>query len=262
MINPFTKSAASLNSRLVFGDDASHIPTQGEIDTLDKVLLAAREHSPETLSNTLVALHDNRDESEQHLPSEEAFYAPAEDVVVSHTRSPAVLLHELGHAVDFNRPRLGGKFTRAILTRTKPSWMSEPTAWKYAERIAAESPDLRSDNNFAKAILEDIYLKRAPALGTYFGALPGAALGVAGGSFLGHYLGRDQGYVGQRLARRLGMVLGGIGGGMLGSTSGAALGNLWANREGAAERYADRKLEEYDPKELDILSKHLNTSPA
>lgn len=175
-------------------------------------------------------------------------YIPQGDIAILPESSIGVAMHELGHALDLNKPlERNGRYSRALKVRYKPSLLQEMDAWRLPVRglseAAAEQPD---HTEFVRKVLGDAYRRRGPALGTYFGSAAGAVgglgLGLAGMKYL------PDGRI---------PVMASVIGSALGIPIGALIGKRLVSREGAGERYADKQLskaqkskEKRDKKEL------------
>lgn len=164
---------------------------------------------------------ENMPDKTQLLPDA---YHPHADTVWLPGGNPGVLMHELGHGIDFNAypnttPRMIGA---GLYTRLAPTLWKEHAAWnkgrKYFLEGAAQNklpPEL-----VVKALRDATRAKRT-GLGSYWGAGLGTlAGGVLGG--LGTYAALENRVPGRLagLPLALGLGLGGAGGAILGATLG------------------------------------------
>jgi len=204
-------------------------------DTLMQQLGGMRDFAAQALSHT-------PDTAWEQFPSS---YFPVGDFVIAPEDSQGVTLHELGHAIDRNRPRFGGKFRRNMADKFKPTLLQELAAWKRGERALSEGAGSDEELEFAQEVLEDAYKVKRPALGTYFGGslggMVGGAAGLTGGLLLADHLDADRSQ--GRLFTLLGALLGSGIGGTAGIFGGAHLGRTIAGdddkiKERAAKRIA------------------------
>lgn len=181
---------------------------------------------------------------EQH-PS--AYYTVG-DLAILPESSLGVALHETGHALDFNRPRIGGRFRRDLATLFKPSELSEPLAWGRGINALTEGYSqigTEGDRPLVQEALEDTYRRRAPALGTYFGGTTGALAGAIGSMAMM----AESGFLDKQPGQAFILAMTAAGAtGMAGALLGALGGKLWSNRGNAAERWADKKIRKAKPK--------------
>lgn len=165
------------------------------------------------------------------LEQEDASYHPYANAVILNNRSPGVLIHELGHAIDLSRAPGQSNFRRAMRWQFKPTLMSEYSAWKkgpqaYREGFAAEL-DGRSDKDMEQylANMQSVSNRKYPAFGTYLGgslgALTGGAIGLGGSVAAAMAADRDSGRAISRL-----IAASTIGGAALGGISGTIAGGL------------------------------------
>ena len=167
------------------------------------------------------------------------FYHPLTHEVAVPSGNPGVLVHELGHAVDFNeypntpiRSLMAGAYTRAPFTTL---W-KEHAAWnKGRDRFLEGSANKKIDPNLALSTLEQIDRARPMGLGSYWGG----GIGLLGGATLGAAIGGPPG-----------AAIGGGLGGVLGSGLGISLGKGHGDREylgsnEAKKGYLDEYVESY-----------------
>lgn len=173
----------------------------------------------------------------------ESAYFPHANAVVNNSRSPGVLLHELGHAVDLSKRKNESNLRRWLRWQIKPLLWQELSAWKKGRKAyqagLAASPEANSRmarEQYAKN-MQSYNKRKYPAFGTYFG---GAAGGLAG-ALASAMLTAQGGGAGEEV--RLAAMLGGVGGTILGIPSGAIAGKLWSKlRENANKRKAEKQL--------------------
>ncbi len=167
------------------------------------------------------------------------FYNILSHEVAVPSGNPGVLVHELGHAVDFNeypntpiRSLMAGAYTRAPFTTL---W-KEHAAWnKGRDRFLEGSANKKIDPNLALSTLEQIDRARPMGLGSYWGG----GIGLLGGATLGGAIGGPPG-----------AAIGGGLGGVLGSGLGISLGKGHGDREylgsnEAKKGYLDEYVESY-----------------
>ena len=197
------------------------------------------------LGNREVAASQMALQTDAGLEQFPSSYHPYGDFAVLPEGSPGVALHELGHAIDLNKPfrrredgKLRGQVRRAGRVMFKPTLLQELSAWNKAEKGLARGakPD---EEEFVRRILAEAYKRRKPALGTYVGAGAGSLLGMAGGGLLAAALESPE-------LLPTGMGLGGALGAALGIPAGAGIGRL-VGSDRRAERYADRKMRRHFP---------------
>ena len=167
------------------------------------------------------------------------FYHPLTHEVAVPSGNPGVLVHELGHAIDFNeypntpiRSLMAGAYTRAPFTTL---W-KEHAAWnKGRDRFIEGSANKKIDPNLALSTLEQVDRARPMGLGSYWGG----GIGLLGGATLG-------GVIGGPVAAPISGLVGAI----LGSTIGRNLGKSYGDREylgsnEAKKGYLDEYVESY-----------------
>lgn len=159
-------------------------------------------------------------------------YIPQGDMAILPEGSPGVALHELGHAIDLNKPLAKGhRYRRALKSTLKPTLLQEYDAWRrptsaLAEH-AAKNPE---DEEFIRRILFEAYKRKYPAMGTYIGGATGAIGGAAAGLGLDLLATGRTGY---------GPIIGALLGGTLGATGGAFVG-----KSRMTDDRADRRVED------------------
>jgi len=198
-----------------------------------------------TRDELAAAFASTPDRSTEHLGS---MYLPHANAVLVQKKSPGVLMHELGHAIDL-APRKGeSKLWRYLRRNWKPTLWKEVDAWKkgrkaYQEGFAAspESETAEGKAQYAKN-MESYNARKYPAFGTYVGAAGGGLAGAGAGLAALYALVRSMDHV----PRQAGLLpwLGAAGGGALGIAGGAQLGSWWGRmRARANKRKALRQLE-------------------
>jgi hypothetical protein len=131
------------------------------------------------------------EEEEQAGP----YYHPLQETAVQPWRAPAATLHELGHAIDFNKSLFGGgKVPKSWLGRQAKgtlrdvytfapgtSLWKEHQAWRKGQKayMQGAAKQKRPIEEVHKQIA-DVQHAKYPALGTYWGATGGLTAGVAG----------------------------------------------------------------------------------
>lgn len=180
-------------------------------------------------------------------------YHPHADNVWLPSGNPAVMMHELGHSIDFNgypntTPRMIGA---GIYTRFAPTLWKEHAAWNKGRQYFLEgAAQNKLPTDLVVKTLRDTERARRMGLGSYWGAGLGSLLGGGLGA-LGTYHMINQGYRGRGVAAPL--ILGLAGGGALGAMGGTTLGNRWAEDEShdspeARQRYLNDYAQAYASK--------------
>ena len=184
--------------------------------------------------------HDLPDKTQQ-LP--DAYHLPS-DTVWLPSGNPALLTHELGHAIDFNAypnttPRM---LLAGLYTRLAPTLWKEHAAWdKGRQYLLQGAAKHKLDPKLITRTLRDIERGRRGGLGSYWGGGIGSVLGLGAGLYGMHQIGRQTGRIPIMLPG-IGAAAGGAGGAMLGVT----IGNSMASDPSLGDNAAMRKyLEEY-----------------
>lgn len=155
-------------------------------------------------------------------------YHPHADTVWLPSGNPAVMMHELGHSIDFNgypntTPRMIGA---GIYTRFAPTLWKEHAAWNKGRQYFLEgAANHKLPKDLVVRTLRDAERAKRVGLGSYWGAGLGSLLGGGLGA-LGTYHMINSGHGGRGVA--LPLILGLTAGGALGGMGGATLGNHWA----------------------------------
>ena len=263
-------------SRLVFGKDELAPPDKDDVKNWVSVLEDMQRSRPYQLADATVLSGNasprhlvnstQRRETEDTLMeqilgnrSEAAqFYASIPSSAIAHTdasyhtlpnsvilneRSPGVLIHELGHAIDLSRGPNESKLRRNLREMFKPTLMAEHAAWRkgkdaYVEGYAAsDSADNKERMEKFKENVRSIASRKYPALGTYWGG----ALGGLGGGALGLAVplimaANTDDQISRRALARLagytalgGAAVGSLGGILSGGVLGAQYGKYRAN---------------------------------
>jgi len=169
------------------------------------------------------------------------YFMPLMDDVALPSRSPGILVHELGHAVDMNgypadsRVRaLGG----AVYERFAPMLWTEHAAWRKGEdRFLRGSARHKLDPKLVQQTLQSIRQTKPAGLGSYWGA----SLGGFGGAFAGAYGSRLINPTMPRGGQILTSILGSLIGSGLGAGAGFTLGRLWGSRDSLADEKAQEQ---------------------
>lgn len=189
-----------------------------------------------------------------------AGYYPLANAVVQNIRSPGVLIHELGHAVDLAPRKNESNTYRFLRWKVKPRLLEEYDAWRkgrqaYQQGYAASVKDKEQSNSADFAQLHGDYLsnmrdynkQKYPAFGTYVGAsvggLGGLAAGGLGGAMLAKMIADSSGKfpIGLPIAAA---AIGSSLGGAAGVPVGGLLGKGWEYfRRTANENKAKRQLQ-------------------
>jgi hypothetical protein len=155
-------------------------------------------------------------------------YHPHADTVWLPSGNPAVMMHELGHSIDFNgypntTPRMIGA---GLYSRMAPTLWKEHAAWNKGQKYFLEgAAQNKLPTDLVVKTLRDTARARRMGLGSYWGSGIGALLGGGLGA-LGTYALLNNGYEGRGVAMPL--ALGLTGGGALGAITGTTLGNMAA----------------------------------
>lgn len=129
--------------------------------------------------------HDRDTQFEDKSTDFEDMYLHSPNVVVGRSGNPGILVHELGHAVDFNDfPE--DSFVRRRLARYYRDWMPnvvhEHAAWKKGVRGFTEgAAKNKLDPELVLRTLRDVKGTKPIGLGSYWGAGIGSLAGFAGG---------------------------------------------------------------------------------
>ena len=170
------------------------------------------------------------------------------------SKNPGVLVHELGHAVDFGE-HPADSYTRGLIggtyRRFAPTLWKEHAAWnKGQDRFIRGAANKKLDPKFVQDVLQSIKQYKPVGLGSYWGM----ALGGIGGGSLGAGLAQALGS--QRptttaLAGYGGRLLGGVLGAGAGILAGSYLGHSSARtsdkeRQAHLNTYASALAKKYD----------------
>lgn len=155
-------------------------------------------------------------------------YHPHADNVWLPSGNPAVMMHELGHSIDFNgypntTPRM---LAAGAYARFAPTLWKEHAAWNKGQKYFLEgAAEHKLPTDLVVKTLRDTARARRMGLGSYWGGGIGALLGGGLGA-LGTYHMINSGYRGRGVA--LPTLLGLSGGTALGAITGTTLGNMAA----------------------------------
>lgn len=155
-------------------------------------------------------------------------YHPHADNVWLPSGNPAVMMHELGHSIDFNAypnttPRM---LAAGAYARFAPTLWKEHAAWNKGQKYFLEgAAQHKLPTELVVKTLRDTARARRMGLGSYWGGGLGALVGGGLGA-LGTYHMINNGYSGRGVA--LPFALGLTGGGALGAITGTTLGNMAA----------------------------------
>lgn len=175
-------------------------------------------------------------------------YHPDADTVWLPSGNPGIMMHELGHSIDFNGyPNDTLRMVGAGLYRNlAPTIWTEHAAWDKGRHYFLEgAAQTKLPPELVVKTLRDATRAKYTGLGSYWGGGIGTLLGGGLGA-LGTYAAIRNGYRGRGvgLPLVLGLALGGAGGAMTGAT----LGNRYADdkyhdspeaREKYLQDYAD-----------------------
>jgi len=168
-------------------------------------------------------------------PNDGDFYLYKTHDVALPSRDPGVLVHELGHAVDFNeyptdstlRHLIGGAYREYA-----PTLWTEHAAWrKGRDKFLRGAAQQKLDPALVQNTLQSMSQTKPVGLGSYWGAglgtLAGGGLGLLATSALaaGRSRSRGDGPPFVLLPTILGLGLGGVAGGMTGSFLGSLYGH-------------------------------------
>lgn len=158
-------------------------------------------------------------------------YHPHADNVWLPSGNPAVMMHELGHSIDFNgypntTPRM---MAAGAYARFAPTLWKEHAAWNKGQKYFLEgAAQHKLPTDLVVKTLRDTARARRMGLGSYWGGGLGALIGGGLGA-LGTYHMINNGYSGRGVA--LPTLLGLSGGTALGAITGTTLGNMAAESE-------------------------------
>ena len=119
----------------------------------------------------------------EDLQSAGPFYSPLSDLTVNPWKEQAATLHELGHAIDFNKGKVPNNwFLRQLKGLGRDAYTFAPgltlwkehAAWRKGQNAYLEGAAKRNlTAKKVKSVLEGIAHSKAPALGTYWGGTAG-----------------------------------------------------------------------------------------
>jgi outer membrane lipoprotein SlyB len=175
--------------------------------------------------------------------------------------NPGVLMHELGHATDFNEYDPEDKVRSALAglyQRFAPTLWMEHAAWnKGKDRLLSGAAKTKLDPDLLVKTLEQSARTKPMGLGSYWGHSLGGALGTVGGGILGAMKGSPAGPLGYGI---LGALTGNVVGKGIGTPLGYSIGSALGSRKSLGDEkalqsyldeYADAYSKEYNiPKEL------------
>jgi len=179
----------------------------------------------------------------------DAYHTTADNVWLP-SGNPGVMMHELGHAIDFNEYPKDSFMRRGMASTYKalaPTLWTEHAAWrKGKDRLLTGAAKSKLNPELLVKTLEQAARTRPMGLGSYWGkdiggvlgAATGGAAGLAGGLLLSDSFGNSRGSI--RAAGRfagLGLLLGGA----LGAVGGASLGSSWGKSYGEKDSLGDEK---------------------
>jgi hypothetical protein len=180
-------------------------------------------------------------------------YHPEADAVWLPSGNPGVMMHELGHGIDFNAypnttPRMIGA---GLYARLAPTLWKEHAAWNKGQKYFLEgAAQEKLPPDLVVKTLRDATRGKRMGLGSYWGAGLGGLLGGGLGA-LGTYHMLQNGVRGRAVG--LPLALGLAGGSALGAMSGATLGNMAAesphhDSPEAQQQYLDNYAKTYAKK--------------
>jgi hypothetical protein len=194
----------------------------------------------------------------QLLP--DAYHTPS-DTVWLPSGNPAIMMHELGHAIDFNgypnnTPRM---LMAGAYKRLAPTLWHEHAAWNKGQRHFLEgAAQKKLDPKLVVRTLEDAARAKNTGLGSYWGAGIGGLAGLGLGAY-GTYALAQQG----RAVPQLPFI--GLGlGGSLGAMAGLGIGNHIASaprhsspeaRQKYLDAYANTYAQEHGQPREAVISK-------
>lgn len=213
------------------------------VDNMD----AEGEYSIDEEGNLVKSFEGPKSEASQEFG--DAYHTTADNVWLP-SGNPGVMMHELGHAIDFNEYPKDSFMRRGIASTYKalaPTLWTEHAAWrKGKDRLLTGAAKSKLNPELLVKTLEQAARTRPMGLGSYWGrdiggvlgAATGGAAGLAGGLLLSDAFGNSRGSV--RAAGRftgLGLLLGGA----LGAMGGASLGSSWGKSYGEKDSLGDEK---------------------
>lgn len=180
-------------------------------------------------------------------------YHPEADAVWLPSGNPGIMMHELGHGIDFNAypnttPRMIGA---GLYARLAPTLWKEHAAWNKGQKYFLEgAAQEKLPPELVVKTLRDAARGKRMGLGSYWGAGLGGLLGGGLGA-LGTYYMLENGMRGRGVGMPLGLGL--VGGSALGAITGATLGNMAAespyhDSPEAAQKYLNNYAKTYAAK--------------
>lgn len=184
-------------------------------------------------------------------------YHPTADNVWLPSGNPGVMMHELGHAIDYNEYPKDSPFRRTMASAYQtfsPSLWQEHAAWrKGRDRLLAGAAKTKLNPALLTKTLEQAARLKPMGLGSYWGSniggalgtVTGGAIGLAGLPLLAYAMGARQLPVSGQLTG-LGAVVGGLAGAVTGGNLGASWGKSYGEREALGNEQAIKKyMDEY-----------------
>ena len=190
----------------------------------------------------------------QSMP--DAYHYTADNVWLP-SGNPGVMMHELGHAIDFNEYPKDSLLRRTMASAYQtfsPSLWQEHAAWrKGKDRLLTGAAKTKLNPALLTKTLEQAARLKPMGLGSYWGSgiggalgtVAGGALGLAGPPLLAYAMGARNLPVFPQLGA-LGTAVGGIAGAITGANLGSSLGKSYGEREALGNEQAIKKyMDEY-----------------
>ena len=210
----------------------------------------------------------------QVIPEEEQamdgpLYDPMANSVNAPWKAPAATMHELGHAIDFNKSMFGSKVPENAIGRFAKNNLrdayahmpfttipKEMAAWRKGERALLEGAiknelDKKKNKDFEKVkeIHEQAQTTKPPALGSYIGGSLGTLAGLGGSiAALNTDFAQDNfSTLGKAGLTGLGTILAS----MLGTSAGSAIGKAYSDSLSEEDKQNEfrKKLEKAEKKQ-------------
>lgn len=175
-------------------------------------------------------------------------YAFEPDMVLNPSGQPGVLMHELGHAIDFNsnpHNTMMQKFRGQMYRQFAPHVWKERAAWNKGRQAFMQGA---AQNNLSPElvtrVLNNSEKTRPIGMGSYYGGTAGKIVGTGVGGGIGYSMGKFP--VEKVLTGVMGGTLGNAAGQAIGAGTGIMLGRAVARaRAQNMPALTDRHLAEY-----------------
>ena len=238
--NPKNSESYKANYQNPYGREATEFDGPGEYSFEDGAMMKSYEGPDSVIT--------------QSMP--DAYHYTADNVWLP-SGNPGVMMHELGHAIDFNEYPNDSFLRRTMAHAYKnlsPTLWQEHAAWsKGKDRLLTGAAKTKLNPDLLVKTLEQAARVKPMGLGSYWGSgiggalgtVAGGALGLAGPPLLAYAAGANNLPVLPQLGA-LGTVVGGLAGAITGGNLGASLGRSYGEREALGNEQAIKKyMDEY-----------------